>query len=1720
MKKNMKLKVTALVAMLFMAIAVTFLSFSHADEEIQDDSLLMADASTAVDVGSKTNIDYIIMNSNSTDPEVDPHYNIVEIYSDKASGLEGFAKNLDFENYVINDYSTLGEAMKRGMVNYTSYQTKEIKNDSSDILKEISNADLIYVNQGSSAFSKTNDICENLYDILHTYAVGEYKPLIINSEKKSSGNESSTTTQETMGTLATDVFYRGMYYYTFAWDTSKQSLSDFLTHNNGSMYLGINGKTQEAKKKWTTLISEERDTDGKIKKDAEGNTKVLDTKKMAKFLVLSGDGTAAKDMRSQLLPSTLVEYDITGYRASDSEDDYTLPTGSTSKIYRTVNEDGLRTIVVDSIYNAKYTTPDLIQVDEAKLTDIGDSTFDLSKYDFILIDETAIGNISTDIYNKLSGAMYGSVSIVYPSSLETSTAISSNTVTDTQAYNYLELYYMVATTENMSRYDNVMVTSEKELNTIMSGGKTGAGAIASLINKSTYRGIGGKGSSSNMYTVLEIQPCYPIDEVVAEKNGKYYSVPANLLNDVDIDTLPVGEDGIISVEYYRWELSKKKIAEAVGIDANKVQIVHMSTEELAASKEPILGTYDLVYIGGNRSALKSDVTQWLGFKGIQGAGSMKDANLTDEMFRSLPFYTMYTHNGDMVWVYTKQLGESGGDVKSGSPAGDVKINGSYKNSFSLLNGNDISYDRLVELEKYVSKGMPVIIENEAYTAYTEVKKAGYKQNSIDPDCNMFKFLAYCDNEDYKDSVLWGVNNSSLKKNADFNPASFNKTDSSGVYDLVKKSSRRPKLTVTAMPLIYNYYDKSTRLSTGNLNFAFDVDGLTADEEGNKSYSVEFLIDDDGDNIFETLQASGTDVTTLECKLDSKYFGPVSWMLRVTDNNTELTAYTKGISYIVNSSGKAQTVDVLQIMPGEEVESKDWSGKVTKTASKGETAQGANALYFCPMCQQAYEKLEYNPIGNSGYRERVRYGGNYDESAHAETTNTQSPYLGIHEHVFGIPKYDSNLTIDGENGSSFTGCDDWSTNLADDVSDLYDINIDIMLRSEFEKWSRDIEEIYDLSGMTEDEKDQKIAAFDATMDASNPKYDEWKTIATKDEKVKYIISDGYKDDATTEYNLYVQAKALTDVAEVSLNEALDEAIKNKPRNFSKDFEDVKKSKRYSDIFSAIADNSTEQFRYVWPYDDGLKKLANAYFEYRDLKDEEIKHHENYKDLMRKASYDNWLLERYDMVIIGPSDDFAGDDIQDPQALAYLVDYVDRKGSILLFHDTLTPTRDSGSYTLTATMRGYFGMDRNRGLTQSKLASESTYYVPYDSSDKKRYFMTNLSWKDKDDNTRYASWTDDINSITAPADNKPYKFSPNRYLTNVVYTDSFLLSHNDFGNVSDSDNYNAPYKYAGNYWAVASNYFRDASPSQYLNLKKENKYGTDKASQNNKGIVTQYPFTLSDELNISPTHAQAYALELDNSKMNVWYSLAGGNNGPAGTRKFSASSLYAASRNDGMDSYFIYSFGNVNYCGAGHSKITGIYKDNNDERRLYINIIVNSVKNSVNMPGIIVYDYETSNETKKDGENYLLEVKNVDDWPVFSFSATVDTSVAGNKISRVRIYYDLDYDKVEKADDNEVFNKDEFINNTDHVLIADLTEDKNGKSLVSGQIYDVGKDIGAALQLKPEYFEAYNGEYTYIVIEVTDAKNNPSYQRIKIKLLPYLFEMTQNNINHVIDMIDKI
>ncbi|MDE5872344.1 MAG: DUF5057 domain-containing protein, partial [Lachnospiraceae bacterium] len=303
--------------------------------------------------------------------------------------------------------------------------------------------------------------------------------------------------------------------------------------------------------------------------------------------------------------------------------------------------------------------------------------------------------------------------------------------------------------------------------------------IADLINASSFRGIGGGGAgSSDMYTVLEIQPCYPVDVEIAQwnvlENGKtarrfskfqsdsiggfYYTIPVDVVNNKAPEEL---ED---HTEYYNWELSVSKIADVTGIATNKIQIVHMSSEEFAASKVDVLGTYDLVYIGSDNSALRQNVMDYSAFANmLQGSYNiLEDISGRVDMTKiaKLPIYTIYSHNGDIAQLTLDQMGESGAaSIRTGSHITGEQFNNSSK-TFVRLNGNDITYNGLESLKAYLNAGMPVVVSKELAEYYDVVETLGYNQNVIDPDSNICKFLKAC--KDSKDAgsknILWSFDN--------------------------------------------------------------------------------------------------------------------------------------------------------------------------------------------------------------------------------------------------------------------------------------------------------------------------------------------------------------------------------------------------------------------------------------------------------------------------------------------------------------------------------------------------------------------------------------------------------------------------------------------------------------------------------------------------------------------------------------------------------------------------------------------------------------------------------------------------------------------------------------------------------------------------------------------------------------------------------------------------
>ncbi len=1731
MKISKKLVLIAISSFVMVACVVAAITSSFGKSRASQGP----DTSTQVAVNttsSKTNIDYIIENSLD---DTAAKYRVVEIgpagtTGDETTKLAKFIANGDFKNYVVDGNKTIDDLMKEGKVEYKYFKAGDVTDDATDYLAYIANADFIYIsNDKNSTYNAKNgtDINEDLYNLLHTYALSSYKPLVIeNPNASTSGSvDPGVNTQEvTFGNMVYDQFNpSGRLYKTYRWDTESASFDEFIDGNldKNSRYTGINGLSRKSKWKSYTVTADP--------------TK---TKTVAKMLIVSKDG-------NKLDVDSSINYNMFGGNIKGKTiSDLDLGGDTYENVYTVTDS----SVVKAKVYNDRYETfPDYISVEEVKLSDFTNIA-DFEQYDMIIVEDDCkpekLGTATW--YEKFVQLMVSNKHIIYSSKVEDGNSSSSSggstgsSGTTTNATNYEELYYMVATEDAISRYINVMVTKKADFNTILNSQSAGAcQAIANLINNSSYRGIGGAGSSSTVFTVLEIQPCYPVDTYLANQFS-YYNKPSEMVNDKAAEQIGYerefdADGNVISskingeavtssnvVEFYDWEVSEAKIAHALGKNVNEVKVVHMSSEEFAAYKGELLGTYDMIYFGGNTSALKS-ITEISGFYGLTNSGGTLNNLYTSnsnsyEYVRRMPFYTMYSHNGDAVYVDTQYTGQGGMKlVTGGTPTAispyDTNSSAWNVNTFYRLNGNDISYSNYERLKTYIDAGMPVVISDELSTSYQLIEQMRangentYWQSSIDPDSNVIRVLDYITqnsngNGNKKAKALWNFEDTTVNvlssevegydssmtglaevyKDAVDYP--YNSTTQvNALMDLYTSSSQKPRLAVTKRPKDFNEYDASTMLTDKNLVYNFDVQGVTG------NYKVNLYIDDNGNSKFEETEIVKKDgaVKTLSYQLAGDFMGPVYWKLEVVVGDS--VSATTGLCYIKGT--KKQDVEVLQILPGEDVG--------TGGYALGEGPQGANSLYFCTHCQQAYKILKYNQYADGN---RLSSGAlldcNYSDIPGSKVTNGKingNIYIGKHEHNFGIVKYDSTLSRPYD--STKMGRDDWDYNFADDVSDRFNFNIEIMYRADYEEISAAVAAEYsddNIWKLIDIDAANKTAYLDSALVAVKAKYEtlnpnttvadatlinliktdaDYKAEALAAAKALHV--ENMKLDVTTKYTAYQTSKDAAEAFEEDkLRPYLAKLIQDETNATAKsELQRLYDERVYSDLYSANFEGHAGNQGY-WcvtsnaGQNPDLVELHNLYQEYVVLNDKKIDDKAAYQMAKYMASGDNWLTECFSTVIIGASEDFGGDDITDQDALDTLVDYVENDGQVILFHDTLSVFSDKGSAKLTEALRPLFGMDRYQSEIDTSLASASTYYVPIKTADPNKYYMTNLSTKPTTDTTRYATWVADTYANYGGA----WQDNIRKYLSNVQYTDSIATTINQK---------QLPYRYAEPLsWSTAAKWASD--PKQFANA------GTNVATQNNTGIITTYPFTLADRLNISGTHAQVYAVDLEMDDMTVWYSLAGGSTGTA-TEIKGASSIYAASPNDGMDSYFIYSYGNVFYCGAGHSKVTGESRDNNDERRLYLNIICNSVRKSVMQPGIEVFDYKTTVNEKivPDDTGYIYKIEPSIEYPVFTFKVVLDKTT----ISSVDIYYDLDY--VENG-------SNDFNAATDKFIKA-----YSGDDISAGDLIDVGSDI-AELKLIEDYFKPYDGQYTYIVIKVTDSAGSVSYKRIKIMYKDTIFNLT--------------
>ncbi|GLX69295.1 DUF5057 domain-containing protein [Paenibacillus glycanilyticus] len=122
--------------------------------------------------------------------------------------------------------------------------------------------------------------------------------------------------------------------------------------------------------------------------------------------------------------------------------------------------------------------------------------------------------------------------------------------------------------------------------------------------------------------------------------------------------------------------------------------------------------------------------------------------------------------------------------------------------------------------------------------------------------------------------------------------------------------------------------------------------------------------------------------------------------------------------------------------------------------------------------------------------------------------------------------------------------------------------------------------------------------------------------------------------------------------------------------------------------------------------------------------------------------------------------------------------------------------------------------------------------------------------------------------------------------------------------------------------------------------------------NDGLLTQFPFLLSDTTNVATTHNQYYTLKLEDPTVIPWYNMSGGKR----------------TSGDSWNSFYTYSKENVTYSGSGHTNS----KFPDWEQQLFVNTMYRAYLGSNHAPQLTVNSPVEYNSTTN---NFIPSYQNI-------------------------------------------------------------------------------------------------------------------------------------------------
>ncbi|MBQ3028170.1 MAG: hypothetical protein IJD26_03760, partial [Lachnospiraceae bacterium] len=134
--------------------------------------------------------------------------------------------------------------------------------------------------------------------------------------------------------------------------------------------------------------------------------------------------------------------------------------------------------------------------------------------------------------------------------------------------------------------------------------------------------------------------------------------------------------------------------------------------------------------------------------------------------------------------------------------------------------------------------------------------------------------------------------------------------------------------------------------------------------------------------------------------------------------------------------------------------------------------------------------------------------------------------------------------------------------------------------------------------------------------------------------------------------------------------------------------------------------------------------------------------------------------------------------------------------------------------------------------------------------------------------------------------------------------------------------------------------------------------------NNGAITQYPYTIDDNIQIQTTHPQYYQLDMEQEDVVVWYCLDGGTEEKS---KAYEDKYFGFSQNDVRNNYYIYNKGNVTYSGMGHITSNASLNLPDAEIELFINTFVAAYRATA--VGVTVQVTNNDATQTSSGDQYL-------------------------------------------------------------------------------------------------------------------------------------------------------